>query len=150
MAAGLRMSTSVLVDLALEDFFLGVFGLPVFLAGRELWDLDFLILVGMVKDVKVTSNMRDYLPISSGLGTVVSGNWMASAGTVIPHLFMSCCRRNSSDSFMNEGAGLSKPVNSFVASKTQLGFKYNMRWAQRCKSKSAVNKIKADKQLSLT
>lgn len=46
MAAGLRMSTSVLVDLALEDFFLGVFGLPVFLAGLELWDLDFLDLVG--------------------------------------------------------------------------------------------------------
>lgn len=46
MAAGLRMSTSVLVDLALEDLFLGVFGLPVFLAGLELWDLDFLDLVG--------------------------------------------------------------------------------------------------------
>ena len=46
MAAGLRMSTSVLVDLALEDLFLGVFGLPVFLAGLELWDLDFLGLVG--------------------------------------------------------------------------------------------------------
>lgn len=46
MAAGLRMSTSVLVDLALEDLFLGVLGLPVFLAGLELMDLDFLDLVG--------------------------------------------------------------------------------------------------------
>lgn len=46
MAAGLRMSTSVLVDLALEDLFLGVLGLPVFLAGLELWDLDFLDLGG--------------------------------------------------------------------------------------------------------
>lgn len=52
MAAGLRMSTSVLVDLALEDFFLGVFGLPVFLAGRELWDLDFLILVGFEENTR--------------------------------------------------------------------------------------------------
>lgn len=47
MAAGLRMSTSVLVDLALEDLCLGVFGLPVFLAGLELWELDFLDLVGL-------------------------------------------------------------------------------------------------------
>lgn len=46
MAAGLRMSTSVLAVLALADLFLGVFGLPVFLAGLELWDLDFLDLVG--------------------------------------------------------------------------------------------------------
>lgn len=47
MAAGLRMSTSVLVDLALEDLRLGVFGPPVFLAGLELWELDFLDLVGL-------------------------------------------------------------------------------------------------------
>lgn len=46
MAAGLRTSTSVLVDLALEDLFLGVLELPAFLAGLELWDLDFLDLVG--------------------------------------------------------------------------------------------------------
>lgn len=52
MAAGLRMSTSVLVDLALEDLFLGVFGLPVFLAGLELWDLDFLDLAGFEKKYK--------------------------------------------------------------------------------------------------
>lgn len=57
MAAGLRMSTSFLLDLALEDLFLGVFGLPLFLAGLELWDLDFLDLVGIVKDVSVTSYM---------------------------------------------------------------------------------------------
>lgn len=47
MAAGLRMSTSVLVELALEDLCLGFFGLPVFLAGLELWELDFLDLVGL-------------------------------------------------------------------------------------------------------
>lgn len=75
MAAGLRMSTSFLLDLALEDLFLGVFGLPLFLAGRELWDLDFLDLVGIVKDVSVTSYMMmDDPSISSGLGTVLSGN----------------------------------------------------------------------------
>lgn len=47
MAAGLRMSTSVVVTLALhEDLFLGVFGLIVFLADLELWDLDFLVGFG--------------------------------------------------------------------------------------------------------
>lgn len=63
-------------------------------------------------------NIRVYLT-SSGLGTVVSGNWMASTGTVIPYLFMPCCRRDRTDSLMNEGVGLThEPVNSFVASKT--------------------------------
>lgn len=51
MAAGLRMSTSVLVDLALEDVFLGVLGLPVFLVGLELWEVDVRDLVGILKDV---------------------------------------------------------------------------------------------------
>lgn len=46
MAAGLRMSTSLGVDLALEDTFLGVFRPPDFLAGLELCDGDFLDLVG--------------------------------------------------------------------------------------------------------
>lgn len=46
MAAGLRRSTSVLVDLALEDLFLCVFGFPVFFAGLGLLDLDFLDLGG--------------------------------------------------------------------------------------------------------
>lgn len=47
MAAGLRMSTSVVVTLALhEDLFLGVLGLIVFLADLELWDLDFLVGFG--------------------------------------------------------------------------------------------------------
>lgn len=36
------MSTSVLVDLALEDFFLDVFGPPTFLEGLELWDLSLV------------------------------------------------------------------------------------------------------------
>lgn len=47
MAAGLRRSTSVLVDLALDDLFLGVLGFPVFLTGLELWDLDTLDLMGL-------------------------------------------------------------------------------------------------------
>lgn len=53
MAAGLRMSTSVLVVLALADLFLGVFGPPVFLAGLELWDLDFLDLVGFEENKRL-------------------------------------------------------------------------------------------------
>lgn len=44
---------------------------------------------------------------------------MASTGTVIPYLFMPCCRRDRTDSLMNEGVGLThEPVNSFVASET--------------------------------
>lgn len=42
MAAGLRRSTSGGGVLALEALFLDDFGLPVFLAGLTLWDLDFL------------------------------------------------------------------------------------------------------------
>ena len=44
MAAGLKMSTSFSVHLALEDDFLGFFGLRVF-----LWDPDFLDLFGCKK-----------------------------------------------------------------------------------------------------
>lgn len=44
------MSTSFFVDLALDDLFLSVFGLPLFLAGLELWDLDFLDLVGFERN----------------------------------------------------------------------------------------------------
>lgn len=51
MAAGLRMSTSVLGDLALDDLFLVVFGLLVFLAGLVLWDLDFLDFVGLEENI---------------------------------------------------------------------------------------------------
>lgn len=46
------MSTSFLVDLTLVDLFWGVFGLPVFLAGKELCDLDFLDLVGFSENTK--------------------------------------------------------------------------------------------------
>lgn len=52
MAAGLRMSTSVLVDLALEDVFLGVLGLPVFLVGLELWEVDVRDLVGFEENTR--------------------------------------------------------------------------------------------------
>ena len=41
MAAGLRMSTSAWDVLALEDLFLAGFCLAVFLAGLELFALDF-------------------------------------------------------------------------------------------------------------
>lgn len=47
------MSTSFLVDLALDDLFLGIFGLPLFMAGLELWDLDFLELVGFERNTSV-------------------------------------------------------------------------------------------------
>ena len=52
---------------------------------------------------------------------------MASARTVIPHLFMSCCRRDRADWLMNEGVGLNQPVNSFAVSKRQLNFKLNTK-----------------------
>lgn len=52
MAAGLRMSTSVLVDLALEDVFLGVLGLPVFWVGLELWEVDVRDLVGFEENTR--------------------------------------------------------------------------------------------------
>lgn len=53
MAAGLKMSTSATVDLALEEVFKGDFWFPVFLADFELWDLDFLDLVGFTTKHKV-------------------------------------------------------------------------------------------------
>ena len=52
LAAGLKMSPSVLVVLALDDLFLGVFRPPVFLAGLELWDLDFLDLAGFEENIR--------------------------------------------------------------------------------------------------
>lgn len=55
------MSTSVLVDLALEDLFLDFFGLPFFLVGLELRDLDFLDLVGLKENEGFTKYMLDYI-----------------------------------------------------------------------------------------
>lgn len=46
MAAGLRISTSVFVDLALTDLFLEERFLLLFAAGLALWDLDFLVPEG--------------------------------------------------------------------------------------------------------
>lgn len=46
MAAGLRISTSVFVDLALTDLFLEERFLLLFVAGLALWDLDFLVPEG--------------------------------------------------------------------------------------------------------
>lgn len=121
MAAGLRMSTSVVVTLALhEDLFLGVLGLIVFLADLELWDLDFL--VGIVKDVNLAS-ISDEIFISSRLGTV-SGTRMASVVTVTPYLFTSCCRRDRPDLLM-KGLAFLLSLNSFAVSETQLGIKHH-------------------------
>lgn len=49
MAAALKMSNSAPVDLALEDVLDCVFSSLVLLAGLELWDLAFLVLVGWTK-----------------------------------------------------------------------------------------------------
>lgn len=49
MAAALKMSNSAPVDLALEDVLDGVFSSLVLLAGLDLWDLAFLVLVGWTK-----------------------------------------------------------------------------------------------------
>ncbi len=46
MAAGLRISTSVFVDLTLTDLFLEERFLLLFAAGLALWDLDFLVPEG--------------------------------------------------------------------------------------------------------
>ena len=50
-----------MLDLALEDLFLGVLGLPAFLAGLELWDLDFLDLVGFGEKKQVVVVHLDLL-----------------------------------------------------------------------------------------
>lgn len=60
MAAGLRRSTSVVVDLAL---FLCVFGFPVFFAGLGLLDLDFLDLGGFEENKKCFLQFRFDFPM---------------------------------------------------------------------------------------
>lgn len=46
------------------------------------------------------------------------GKRRASAGTAIRRLFRSRCPRDGSDSLRDEGVGLAKTVNSFVATET--------------------------------
>lgn len=66
MAAGLRRSTSVFVDLALEDLFLCDFVFPVFFVDLDLLDLDLLDLGGFKEEKECfTQNKFDSSTLSA-------------------------------------------------------------------------------------